>query len=73
MTNLNKCYNCKEVINSYTDLLKLSNGNWYCFECITIFKEIFNLLKVNSYWYNKLKIFTSFIKIKKSYGKNSSL
>jgi len=67
--SLNKCSNCNQEINSYTDLLKLSNNKWYCIECITLSKEIFNLLKVKGYWYYKLAIFTSFIKIKISFGK----
>ena len=55
---MNKCNQCKRTITQNLPLLKLKDGNWYCFSCIKFdLKNLFSQLKINSYWYSLLKPF----------------
>jgi hypothetical protein len=47
-----KCKICNREISINLELIKLKDTNRYCLHCIKHNKEVFNLLKINSYWYN---------------------
>jgi len=53
--NVNKCNKCCQKTSSQNSLIQLKDNNWYCISCICHYKDIFDLLKIKSYWYNLLK------------------
>ena len=50
--SINKCFKCHREINQNLDLIKLKDGNYYCYDCISRNKKTFDLLSINGYWYN---------------------
>ena len=53
---MNKCNQCKRTIAQNLPLLKLKDGNWYCFSCIlSNIENLFSQLRINGYWYSLLK------------------
>jgi len=41
---------CNKKVDQTRSLLKLKDENWYCFNCITDYIEIRELLRPNGYW-----------------------